>query len=99
MECYGYLKSNYDGTHLRGPAAARHFTYRAANAIKCVFGKKTAHFRFQRNRNYSSRNYDNSKRGRNNPQFGHNNCEQAQHQMRQQYGSDRGSGQTVQSSF
>ena len=43
----GYLKnlifgnpdfSNYDGVHLRGKAASRHFTYRAVQAVKPVLG-------------------------------------------------------------
>ena len=46
IESTGYLKDiiyskttskNYDGIHLRGWAATRHFTYRAVEAIKLVF--------------------------------------------------------------
>ena len=46
FESFGYLKDiymgktndpHYDGIHLRGWAASRHFTYRAVNAVKTVF--------------------------------------------------------------
>ena len=49
IESSGYLKDiiyakssapNYDGIHLRGRAAMRHFTYRAIEAIKPVFGSR-----------------------------------------------------------
>ena len=49
FECSGFLKeiiygnpvhNKYDGIHLRGTGAARHFTYRAVNALKPVFNHK-----------------------------------------------------------
>ena len=58
MECVGYLRniiygkssdSNYDGIHLRGPAATRHFTYRAVNAIKSVLREKSNYFTYPAN--------------------------------------------------
>ena len=35
---YGENTGNYDGLHLRGPHAARHFTYRAVQAVKSIIG-------------------------------------------------------------
>ena len=93
MDSYGYLKDiiygktnepSYDGIHLRGPAAVRHFTYRAVNAIKSVFGKSRTSFsacilvqsqQMQKNRfksNYQRRNCENG--GASNYSYTHVNC-------------------------
>ena len=83
-------KPDYDGIHLRGPAASRHFTYRAVNAIKSVFGNIKTSFshrpkspQFRRNQQLSvDTNYrweENKNGGSNNY---HDNCPQAQYQWR-----------------
>ena len=113
MECFGYLKDilygkasqpNYDGIYLRGPAALRHFTYRAVNAIKSVFSEngsnvfsksQSQHNQSQQNR--YSRNYVGTKyeqRKRNNYLDNHNECEQAQYQRRVQLRQGSGSVRT-----
>jgi hypothetical protein len=111
VECFGYLKDilygktsqpNYDGIHLRGTAASRHFTYRAVNAIKSVFGENRTNVfsksQSQHNQQYRyQRNYVGTKyeqRKRNNYLESHNNCDQAQYQHRGQLRQGRGSVQT-----
>ena len=96
MECFGYLKDiiygntsqpNYDGIHLRGPEAVRHFTYRAVNAIKSVihktgFSPRSSGLQSQLQRNYQTVNNKSSRLS--NYSSNHDNCPQAQYQWRKQ---------------
>ena len=114
MECFGYLKdiiygktndSSYDGIHLRGPAAVRHFTYRAANAIKSVFGRNKNRVSNHVNSAHSQRtdqyrpdsNYHNGRNkngGLSNYSANHDDCPQAKYQWRVQSRLDSASVQT-----
>ena len=97
MECFGYLKDiiygknsdqNYDGIHLRGAAASRHFTYRAVSAIK---------FALDENRVFTShasgQQYQRKQQRRLAGNY-HDNCKQAQYQGRKQSRSSGGSVHT-----
>ena len=103
MECNGYLKDiiygatnspTYDGIHLRGPAASRHFTYRAVNAVNSVFwSDKTSLWthiippKFQRNKQWGKQKNGGSANY-------HDDCPQSQFQWRKQSRVGSGSGQS-----
>jgi hypothetical protein len=73
---------NFDGVHLRGPAASRHFTYRAVQAVKTVMpvsGHSSRHSIQSADRPISDR--DNRSEGENSRNY-HANCPQAQFQQR-----------------
>ena len=113
IEGQGYLKDiiygktsdhNYDGIHLRGWAATRHFTYRAVNAIKPVFGANRTNnfvrnfhddcpqtqFQYDRQLRYDRRDGWMEQRRRNkHVAQNHDNCEQAQFQQRMQLKADQ----------
>ena len=114
MECYGYLKDiiygasnspNYDGIHLRGAAASRHFTYRAVNAVKHVLWLKKTSLRYpanlpqfqhnlpgSRNSNYQPWKHNNG--GSSNYSANHDNCPQTKYQWRTQSRVGSRSGQS-----
>ena len=97
---YGNIKhENVDGIHLRGPAASRHFTYRAVQALKpvlCTTGP-TSHHRRQRNSNLDRKpqNKIGAKKKKN-----HMDCPQAIYQRNSGKPSDRTSyAQTVKGNY